>query len=674
MSKFAANSYQPGSEPAPADPPVKALVGVDTGGTFTDLVAWCDGRLSHEKVLSTPDDPSRAIIEGMQRLGLASTPLQVIHGTTVGTNAVLEGKGVRVAYVTSAGFGDVLTLARQRRQAVYRLEQPLEAPPVPPELCFEVATRCTAQGEWLARASDEELDALAAAIETSGAEAVAINLLFSFLCPEEEQRIARRMRPDLSASLSSEVLPEIREFERGMATWLNASVGPIIGRYLARLDAGLPEANVSVMQSSGTTVAADQAAAGAVRLLLSGPAGGIAAARLIGEVTGRPRLLTLDMGGTSTDVAFLDGDIPLTQESRIAGWPLSIPTVDIHTIGAGGGSLARVDAGGLLLVGPESAGADPGPACYGQGGDGVTVTDANLVLGRIPATTRLGGTLPLDGEAASAAVDRLAARLGCDRVEAALGVLQIANEHMARALRVISVERGHDPRDDTLLCFGGAGGLHACALAELLGMRSILLPALAGVLSAHGMLASEPGRDLSHAVLAPLADQDHDQIGRGFEGLEKQARQSLVAEGIEASSLRFRRYLELRYQGQNAALVVEDAREGVEDAFHRAFEAASGHRLDLPVELVNLRLSARAPAPRQTLEPATEATPRQRTRGFSMLPDRQQEVPVIERAALVPGDRGSGPCILVDRAATAWVAEGWNYRLDPWGNLLLERD
>jgi N-methylhydantoinase A len=673
MSNSAAKTPQPGPETAAAPRSRPALVGVDTGGTFTDLVAWREGRLSHEKVLSTPDDPSRAIIEGIERLGLGDSPVQVIHGTTVGTNAVLEGKGVRVAYVTSAGFADVLTLARQNRRAVYRLEQPFEAPPVPPERCFEVSTRCTAGGELLARAGDDELQSLAAAIEASGAEAVAVNLLFSFLCPEEERRIAEHLPPGLFVSLSSDVLPEIREFERGMATWLNASVGPIIGRYLARLEAGLPRARISVMQSSGTTVAADQAAAGAVRLLLSGPAGGIAAGRLIGAVTGRPRLLTLDMGGTSTDVALLDGEIPLTQESRIADWPLSIPTVDIHTIGAGGGSLARVDAGGMLLVGPESAGADPGPACYGQGGQGATVTDANLVLGRIPASTRLGGTLPLDLEAAEAAIDRVAAQLGCDRIEAARGVLRIANEHMARALRVISVERGHDPRGDTLLCFGGAGGLHACALADLLGMRSILLPALAGVLSAHGMLASEPGRDLSHAVLAPWAEQDRRVIGRHFERLEAQAREALVAEGMEPSALGFRRRLELRYQGQNAALVLDDRPSGMEAAFHEAFEAASGHRLDLPVELVNLRLSARAPAPRRELERGEVRARVDREPRFSRLPDLEREVPVMERAALTPDTRTRGPCIVVDKAATAWVAPGWSLVLDPWHNLLLER-
>lgn len=666
------------ADPRPGSGRGTILVGVDTGGTFTDLVAWRDGRLSHGKVLSTPDDPSRAIIEGLRRLGLEEADIQVVHGTTVGTNAVLEGKGARVAYVTSAGFGDVLTLARQNRRAVYALEQPAETPPVPKDLCLEVSTRCDAEGRLLSRADEAELVALAETVRDRGAEAVAVNLLHAFRCPGEERRIADALDTELFVSRSSEVLPEIREYERGIATWLNAAVGPVIHRYLQRLGEGLPRASISVMQSSGTTVAADQAARGAVRLLLSGPAGGIAAARLLGAVTGRPRLLTLDMGGTSTDVSLLDGDIPLTRQGSIAGWPVTVPTVDIHTIGAGGGSVARVDEGGMLLVGPESAGADPGPACYGQGGEAVTVTDANLVLGRLPPDTLLGGYLPLDGDAATRAMDRLAGDLGCRRIEAAQGVLRLANEHMARALRVMSVERGHDPRDYALLCFGGAGGLHACDLAELLGMDRVLLPALAGVLSAHGMLASEPGRELSRAVLAPLSTVDRAARARVFAELEGHAERELGAEGVPPESLRHRRKLELRYAGQSATLVLDEASDDdigadLEEAFHEAHRQAAGHRLDRPVELVNLRLSARAPAHLAALErPSPRPVSRDPDRRVFMS-DLKQAVPVRERAALAPGDAHAGPLIVTDTAATAWVAPGWRVEADSWGNLVLER-
>ncbi|NND45428.1 MAG: hydantoinase/oxoprolinase family protein, partial [Xanthomonadales bacterium] len=350
------------------------MVGIDTGGTFTDFVVLQGGAHRHCKVLSTPDDPSRAIFEGLQRLGIAESGLTIVHGSTVGTNAVLENKGARVAYVTSTGFSDVLALGRQDREQVYQLRQPPMAPPVAPELCLEVPTRVAADGTVLARATADDLATLAARLAELEPAAVAVNLLFSFLCPEEEQRIANALGDRYFLSLSSAVLPEVREYERGIATWLDASVGPVMERYLRRLCRRLPKARVSVMQSAGTTIAAESAPRQAVRLLLSGPAGGLAGALLCGRLCGQQKLLTFDMGGTSTDVSLLDGSLPLCTSNRIGRWPLAVPSVDIHTIGAGGGSIARVDSGGMLLVGPESAGADPGPACYGNGGAEVTVT------------------------------------------------------------------------------------------------------------------------------------------------------------------------------------------------------------------------------------------------------------------------------------------------------------
>jgi len=649
------------------------LAGIDTGGTFTDVVVLHKGRLRHCKVLSTPDDPSRSIREGLERLGVADLALRIVHGTTVGTNAVLEGKGARVAYVTSEGFGDVLTLGRQSRAAVYELQQPEYPPPVPAERCLEVASRADSNGGLLGRATDVELAVLRECLRSLAVESVAINLLFSFLVPAEERRIADALGADLCVSCSSQVLPEIREYERGIATWLNASIEPIIGRYLARLGERLPRANLSVMQSSGTTVAAEQASASAVRLLLSGPAGGIAAARLLGAVTGCRALITLDMGGTSTDVSLLDGAIPLTTESRIGRWPLTVPSVDIHTIGAGGGSIARVDEGGMLLVGPESAGADPGPACYGRGGSEVTVTDANVVLGRIPAGTLLGGYLPLEVGAAQSAVDRLAREMGCTRLEAAQGVIRIANEHMARALRVISVERGHDPREYALLCFGGAGGLHACELAEQLGMRSVILPTQAGVLSALGMLASEPGRDLSRAVLQPLADLGDHEIIASFEELEAAARRQLQRDGVPQANIRYRRQLELRYQGQSSGIVLDFEPGGDHaESFHQAHEAASGHRLERPVELVNLRSAARAPAPVNSLESLAPRAGVIEPRPVYM-PDLKGMVDVLERDDLYPGFEFAGPAIVTEKAATSWIAPDWKASVDDWGHLRLQR-
>ena len=654
-----------------------ALVGVDTGGTFTDIVVLDTfagrNRLRQCKVLSNRADPSAPIVEGLRRLGLEDQPLKMIHGTTVGTNAVLENKGARVAYITSAGFADVLTLGRQQREHVYRLLQPPVAPPVPEKLCLEVSTRIDANGELLKTANDAELAQLKLRLEALDVESVAINLLFSFLQPDQEKRIADALGERWFVTCSNDILPEVKEFERGIATWLNASVGPVISRYLKKLQQQLPKAGIAVMQSAGTTISADQAADQAVRLLLSGPAGGLAAARSIGRQTGNHRLMSFDMGGTSTDVALLDGEIPLTNQSYVARWPLSIPTVDIHTIGAGGGSIASVDAAGMLLVGPQSAGANPGPACYGTGGLQATVTDANLVLGRIPANTMLGGYLPLDLDAAGKAMSDLALRLQSSSLEAARGVLRLANEHMVRALRVISVERGHNPADYTLLCFGGAGGLHACDLAGLLGMRRVLVPTRSGVLSALGMLVSEPGRELSQAVLLPLADIPDEDIGRRFQVLEDDARQQLLGEGCEASDITFRRRLELRYKGQSATIGIGwEAGADHTDQFHQAHVKASGMRLPQAIELVNIRLSARAVAALESIESDSSEEPfADDEMVFS--PELNTEVVLKSRRSLKAGDSISGPAIIVDEAATVWVHPGWVGESDEWGNLTLER-
>lgn len=653
------------------------LVGVDTGGTFTDIVVLERGSgttvMRHCKVLSDPSDPSEPIVEGLKRMGLENRKLQIIHGTTVGTNAVLEGKGACVAYVTSKGFADVLTLGRQEREQVYQLRQVETEPPVPPEHCLEVSTRICANSSLLDESDDEELQELRTRLEALNVEAVAINLVFSFLNPQQEQRIAETLGDRWFLSCSSKVLPEVKEYERGMATWLNASVGPVISRYLKRLQHRLPGAGIAVMQSAGTTIAADQAADQAVRLLLSGPAGGLAAARSIAMQTENPRLMSFDMGGTSTDVALFNGEIPLTQQCRLGSWPLSIPSVDIHTIGAGGGSMARVDRAGMLLVGPESAGANPGPACYGQGATRATVTDANLVLGRLPKTILLGGYLPLDAKASEQAMSALAKDMDCSLLDAAKGIIRLANEHMARALRVISVERGHNPADYALLCFGGAGGLHACDLAELLNMERIVIPARAGVLSAMGMLVSEPGRELSRPVLKPLTALTDKDIGHWFRSLESDARSQLTNEGCEPQLISFKHQLELRYKGQSASIGINWHKGGAHEVlFHEAHQKASGLRLPHPVELVNIRLSARAPAVLESINIPQVREGHEAGETIHM-PELGDEVVIYRRTGLVPGMPLEGPLLLTESAATTWIKPGWVVGVDEWGNLLLHR-
>jgi len=646
----------------------KIIVGVDTGGTFTDFVARIDGRLHTAKVLSTPDDPARAILEGLDRLGIARDAVDLVHGTTVGTNAVLEGKGARVAFVTSTGFADLLSLARQNRDDLYRLEQPPVADPVPPELCLEIDARTAADGSTLARPSRAALEALAERVATLAPEAVAVNLLFSWQDPSLERMVGEALPEELPVTLSSEVLPEIREYERGIAAWLNASVGPKLSGYLDRLARALDGGRLAVMQSSGLSIAADQAARRAVHLLLSGPAGGLAAAAHVGREIGAERVLSFDMGGTSTDVALVEGRPKLTREGRIGRFPVALPMVDMHTIGAGGGSIVHVDAGGLLTVGPESAGADPGPVCYGRGGRDITVTDANLVLGRLPEDTRLGGRHALDVGAASKAMAGLAERAGLSAEECARGVIRIANEHMSRALRVMSAARGVNPTTAVLMCFGGAGGLHVCDLADSLGMQRAVVPARSGVLSALGMLVAEPGRQATLSLLQRCDRADDETLERAFAPLIEQVERELEAEGVAPESIRSERFVACRYAGQSATLeLVADRPERLAGAFHDAHQHSYGHRLKLPVEMVHLRVEARGPARlTSTAPPQSESAPAARQGDTPIV------MPIVPRAA-VPNEGLTGPAIVTDPDATIWIAPDWHARLDPHGHLLLAR-
>ncbi len=650
------------------------LLGVDTGGTFTDLVLLRDGELRVQKVLSTPQAPERAILQGIADLGLDPTGLSLVHGSTVATNAVLEGKGARTLYVTNRGLADLLSIGRQARTDLYDLQPPPRQPPVPPELCLETGGRLGADGAWAEALTAADLEALAAAVARLMLESIAINLLFSYLDDSAERALAIALPTGLFVSRSSEVLPVTGEYERGIATWLNARVGPVVAGYLGRLCASLPGARVAVMQSSGEAIAAEQTARQGVRLLLSGPAGGLAGAARTAAAGGATRLLTFDMGGTSTDVALVDGAPRLTNAGRIAGYPVAVPMVDMHTIGAGGGSIARVDAGGLLLVGPESAGADPGPACYGRGGQAPTVTDANLVLGRLDPAGFLGGRIGLDEAAARAAVARIATPLGLSCEATALGIVRIADEHMAQALRVISVQRGLDPRDFTLTSFGGAGGLSVCALAEALGLGLALVPVQAGVLSALGMLAAPVGRTLTRTRLGRLADLSDVELGQALDDLAARAVAELRQEGQDPATLEIERTLDLRYRGQSYTLDLPwQGVVATGPAFHSRHEQSYGHRLDLPVELVNLRVRVRAPIPRWRLPALARG-------GSAAGPLRWRQawgcpspVPVWTRESLTDGVELVGPAIVADPVATTWVAAGWAARIDPVGNLWLNR-
>lgn len=650
------------------------LLGIDTGGTFTDFVHYDGETLRTHKVLSTPEAPERAILKGVEEMGIDCTGLRVVHGSTIATNAALEGKGARTVYVTNRGLGDVLTIGRQARRELYNLQpQPIPAP-VPAGLCLETGGRLSAQGEVLEDLTDPDLEELRHAMERLQPDAVAVNLLFSFLDDRFERRIAAIVPEGIFVSLSSRVLPEFREYERGITTWLNACLGPRVQGYLARLEKGLAPARISVMRSSGDTCSAAQAGSEAVHLLLSGPAGGLNGARFIGEQAGESRILTFDMGGTSTDVALIDGDIRLTGEGRMGPYPVGVPMVDMHTIGAGGGSIAYVDSGGVLQVGPLSAGASPGPACYGAGGERPTVTDANLVLGHLPATAVLAGGMRLRAEQARQVILKLARDLGTASVEeAARGVIRIANEHMVRALRVISVRKGIDPRDFVLFAFGGAGGMHVCALAEALDMNRAIIPGAAGVLSALGMLTAPSGRQLSRSQGRLLDETDAAAIAAEIEQLRTQGMAALKEEGISEKEVRVEPALDLCYRGQTLSLTLPGSDpEEVAPRFHDAHERRFGHRLEQPVELVNVRLSLRTPR-RELRMPRAAAGDTLSAAEYGTVAGIADRVPVYRRDTLPVNRPIDGPVLITDAVASSWIAPGWQVRIDGFGNLQLRR-
>lgn len=649
----------------------KTLLGIDTGGTFTDFVCIPGDQSGWRvhKVLSTPDEPQKAILQGIRDLGLMdsveSGNVDLIHGTTVATNATLEGKGVRTAYIANRGLKDVILIGRQTRPELYNLTPVQHNIPVEPELMLEVSARIDASGGVINNFAEGELEALKARVDELAPESVAINLLFSFLNPETELQLQQLFEAQYFVSRSSNILPEYREYERGVTTWINGWIGPLIQRYLRALGQDLAPTPVSIMQSSGLTISSEQAASRAVNLLLSGPAGGLAAAQYIGQRIGRSQLMTFDMGGTSTDVALLEGHFTLTNNGHIAGMPIGVPMCDIHTIGAGGGSVAYIDAGGLLRVGPESSGAVPGPACYNQGGTKPTVTDANLFLGRLSAANKLADGLELNLSAAKAALQTLAVKLDQTVQEVAEGIKDIANEHMSQALRVISVQRGHDPRDFTLMCFGGAGGLHLCELAESLEISAAIVPIHGGVLSALGMLTAQPGRELIQTLQTQTDAIATVDLTNTLNELAQKGRSELTKEGV--NNIARRDSLDLRYAGQTFTLNLPfdgDLTE-IEAQFHEAHKKQYGHSIPRPVEILNCRvhLEGTEPAPELTLLESPIESESTQSMGIQ----------VFSRRQLGFGYQGKGPALVIEEHSTTYVKTGWKFTTDAYGNLLLDR-
>ncbi len=630
-------------------------IGVDAGGTFTDFVVLHeDGRLETFKLRSDPAAPAKVILAGLAR-AVGDGAAEVVHGSTVGTNALLERKGARTALVTTAGFEDLVFIGRQNRAELYNLAPAPRRWLVSGEMCFGVGERAHYDGTIERRPSERELARLRKALVAAGAESVAICFLHAYRTAENERAVAEALGAVGYISASNDVCPEFREYERASTTLINAYVGPLMDRYLGELERG--GRRIAILQSNGGTLRTAEARRHAVRTILSGPAGGAIGAFETARASGFTRILGFDMGGTSTDVSLCDGAPRETTEGSVDGFPIRVPMLDIHTVGAGGGSIARVDAGGLLRVGPESAGSRPGPACYGSGEE-ATVTDAHVVLGRIAEDQLVAGEMHLDVERAGRAVDRVAAGIPMDRVKAAAGIVRVANANMERAIRVVSVERGHDPREFALVAFGGCGGLHACEIAEALDMQTVIVPAQAGALSALGMLLADAVRDFAAGA---LGRSNHEAL---FRGLEKRAR---------AKGARLERSADVRYAGQSYELNVAWNGKDPGEPFHREHRRVYGYCDEQrPVEVVTLRVRARTitEKPRIGGGVRLEETSASRRKVYSG--GRWRWTPVLPREA-VTGTKTAGPALVTDYGATTMIPLGWRFQLDGCGALIIER-
>ena len=666
----------------------RTVVGIDVGGTFTDIAVLKDGQLTVHKLPSTPQNPSLGIVQGVDEVGIDRADADFVHGSTVATNALLEGKGARTALVTTMGFEDVLEIGRQSRAELYNLEQDRTPTLAPWELRFGLSERIDYSGQILDDLQPDAIEALMDLIVQSGADAVAVSFLFSFLNPVHEDMVnaaLRKLEPRPFISLSSRVLPEFREFERTSTVVVNAYVGQVMSRYLGELEQSLGD-GLRIMQSSGGSITARLASEQPVRTILSGPAGGVVGAFHVAAQAGYPDIITLDMGGTSTDVSLCPGRIKETGSSNVGGHPISVPMIEIHTVGAGGGSIARVDAGGALTVGPQSAGADPGPACYGRG-DQLTVSDANLLLGRLRPDRFLGGRLTLDLPRAQGLMGSLAAALGLREQQAALGILRVVNANMERAIRAISLERGYDPRSFTLVSFGGAGPVHGCELAQELGIPRVLIPARPGILSALGVAIADVVKDYSRTVMLRGSDLDRERLEEEFHGMEGLARTELDQEGLPAQRMTARRFMDVRYVGQSFELTVdyptsrasrssEGLARAISDSFYRAHLQRFGYAdRSEPVEIVNLRLKLDLAVDKPDLRLDVEAGYGLAQAEIERVPvvfrEGELETPLYNRDLLTTGDRITGPALVVQMDTTTVIPPGWQGDVDAYGNLLL---
>lgn len=651
-------------------------VGIDTGGTFTDFVFLAPGEMKVYKVLSTPQNPGEAILKGLKECDVLEEELDIIHGSTVATNALLERKGARSAFLVTKGFEDLLEIGRQTRRELYNILVEKRYPLIPRELCFGVDERTLADGHIERRVDLSELDRIIGKLKKSRIESVAVCFLHSYANPANEEAALQRLKSHpFSISASHRVLREYREFERASTTAINAYVAPLMERYLERLETELFRKTVRIMQSNGGCVSAQGARENPVWTILSGPAGGVVGAKEVAALAGFDKIISFDMGGTSTDVSLCDGAIMTTTESIISDMPVKMPIIDIHTVGSGGGSIAFIDEGGALRVGPQSAGADPGPICYGKGED-VTVTDANLMLGRLDPVRFLGGAMTLFPQRTQGIMEKFAADLEMSISQLAEGIIRVADTTMERAIRVISVERGYDPRDFALLSFGGAGGMHACSLASRLRIPAVIVPKNAGVLSALGMLLSETVKDYSLSILKPAAGTSLAELNKLFRPLLETATQDLEKEGFRRATIRLLKSIDVRYIGQSYELMVPCV-SGFRSKFDRLHLRRYGYSDEnRPVEIVNLRVKAigltEKPHLAQLKPAGKDARGAVIDRKPMVFEGKIHEARVYSREYLQAGNEFDGPALVLDYESTAVVPPRYRCNVDRFGNLIIK--
>ena len=661
-------------------------IGIDIGGTFTDFVIYdpINGSITTFKLLTDTSNPANTVLKGLTN-GLTDHPAQIIHGSTVATNALLERKGARIALITTHGFRDVLQIGRQNRPDLYDWNLAPFPALVPSDQRFEVDERINSHGDVVTPLNIEQVDEISKYLNQHNIESVAVCLLFSFLHPEHEQMIVGRVRSwGYFVSASSEILPEYREYERTSTTVVNAYVSPILDRYLSILENSLPNSKLQIMQSNGGMINLTVAKQNGARCILSGPAGGIVGAQHICQsiITSDNRsvedqevkIITFDMGGTSTDVSLINGKPTITTEAVIGGCPIHLPLLDIHTIGAGGGSVAYVDPGSLLHVGPQSSGADPGPACYGKG-DLPTVTDANLVLGRILPEYFLGGQMCLYPERAYSALLKLGQKINLSPVLTAFGVIDVVNIQMERALRVISVERGHDPREFSLFSFGGAGGLHAADLARNLGIPRVIISKYASTLSAFGMLASNVVKDYVQTVMLP-GHTKQVQLDNYFSPLVKKGIHDIKEQGFRKDQIEIRCSMDVRYVGQSYELNIPYSVNTIE-VFHQAHTSSYGYSYsDKPIEIVNIRVIAIGMISPISLPQIssefinTKPTPEK----YAQIETREgiRSIPIYRYDQLLPSMKMQGPALIVSSDTTIFINQRDFVTVDKYQNLMID--